>query len=71
MLLLIGWRGEIDDEGNQLKDEPQHVKQGQVTLSTLSTLGIPYDIIHEKSKDWKEKSIISLHWQKQKDDLLP
>ncbi len=55
MLLLIGWRGEIDDEGNQINDEPQHVKQGQVTLSTLKTLDVPYDIIHEKSKDWKEK----------------
>ena len=55
MLLLIGWRGEIDGDGNQLKDEPQHVKQGQITLKTLKTMGIPFEIIHQNSGDWKSK----------------
>ena len=39
-LIVIGWRGEPG-----LKDEPQHVRQGAVTLSQLEILGIPYEII--------------------------
>ncbi len=37
VLLLIGWRGEPG-----IKDEPQHLKQGLVTLPLLETLGIKY-----------------------------
>jgi phosphonopyruvate decarboxylase len=55
MVLLIGWRGEIADDGIQLKDEPQHVKQGQITLNTLETMGIPFEVIHGSSSDWKQK----------------
>lgn len=40
MLLLIGWRGEPGK-----KDEPQHVKQGRITISMLECLEIPYEII--------------------------
>ena len=42
MLLLIGWRGEPG-----VKDEPQHVKQGKVTLTLLETMEIEYDILAE------------------------
>jgi len=42
LLLLIGWRGEPGK-----KDEPQHVKQGEITESLLDILGIPYSIIPE------------------------
>ena len=56
MILLIGWRGEIADDGVQLKDEPQHIKQGQITLSTLETMGIPFDVIHGNSVDWKQQT---------------
>ena len=45
MVLIIGWRGEIMEDGEQLKDEPQHVKQGRVTSAQLDVLGIPYCII--------------------------
>jgi len=45
MLLLIGWRGEPG-----LHDEPQHVKQGKITLSLLDTLGVPYSVLPEDSK---------------------
>jgi phosphonopyruvate decarboxylase len=37
MLLMIGWRGEPG-----VKDEPQHIKQGEVTLKLLETMDIPY-----------------------------
>ena len=55
MILLIGWRGEIADDGVQLKDEPQHIKQGQITLRTLETMGIPFEVIHGGSSNWKQK----------------
>lgn len=45
MLLLVGWRGEIADNGEQIHDEPQHVKQGQMTLSQLDALGLPYQVM--------------------------
>lgn len=45
IVLLIGWRGE---EG--VPDEPQHVKQGQITRTMLETIGIPYKIL-EKEMD--------------------
>ena len=44
MLLVIGWRGEPG-----VKDEPQHVKQGQVTEKQLDVLDIPYVIIDSNS----------------------
>jgi phosphonopyruvate decarboxylase len=44
MLLLVGWRGEPET-----KDEPQHIKQGEITLKLFDTLGIPYKIL---SADW-------------------
>ena len=45
-LLVIGWRGEPG-----VKDEPQHVKQGMITLSQLEILGIPYMILSENTTD--------------------
>jgi len=45
MILLVGWRGEPG-----VHDEPQHVKQGKVTLSLFETLGIPTTVL---SDDWK------------------
>jgi len=43
MLLLIGWRGEPG-----VHDEPQHIKQGAVTLPLLEAMGIPYVILPDK-----------------------
>jgi phosphonopyruvate decarboxylase len=45
MVLMIGWRGEVLDDESQISDEPQHVKQGRITLSQLDTLGIPYTVL--------------------------
>lgn len=42
MLLVIGWRGE---EG--VPDEPQHKKQGLITIGLLETMGIPYLILSD------------------------
>src|SRR4028118_34015 len=39
-VFFIGWRGEPG-----VKDEPQHVKQGKVTLDMLTAMGIEYAIL--------------------------
>lgn len=48
LLMMIGWRGEPGT-----KDEPQHVKQGEVTISLLEALSIPYDILPSSLEDAK------------------
>lgn len=42
MVLLVGWRGEPG-----VHDEPQHVKQGEVTPALLEAMQIPYTILEE------------------------
>mgnify|MGYP001441614526 FL=1 len=39
-LLMIGWRGEPG-----VKDEPQHKKQGRITLDLLNTMEVPHEIL--------------------------
>ena len=46
LLLLIGWRGEPG-----IKDEPQHKKQGKITLGLLEAMDIPYEIIDADTDD--------------------
>ena len=43
-LFIIGWRGEPG-----IKDEPQHIFQGEITLSLLNLLEIEYSIIRENT----------------------
>lgn len=43
LLLIIGWRGEPG-----VHDEPQHVKQGEVTLPLLDAMQIPYVILPDE-----------------------
>lgn len=40
VLFIVGWRGEPGT-----KDEPQHVKQGKVTLAMLEAMGIAHQIL--------------------------
>ena len=42
MLLIIGYRGEPN-----IKDEPQHITQGELTLPLLKTLGIKYFVLSD------------------------
>ncbi len=44
MLLIIGWRGEPG-----IKDEPQHIKQGRITIEHLKILEIPHWILDSQS----------------------
>lgn len=41
-LLIIGWRGEPG-----VHDEPQHIKQGKLTLPLLETMGIRYEVLED------------------------
>lgn len=45
MVLLIGWRGELQADGSQLEDEPQHMTQGRITPRLLDLLDIPWEIV--------------------------
>lgn len=42
IILVIGWRGEPG-----VHDEPQHVKQGEVTLPLLEAMQIPYVVLSD------------------------
>ncbi|HCW54687.1 MAG TPA: phosphonopyruvate decarboxylase [Clostridium sp.] len=53
MLMVIGWRGEPGK-----KDEPQHKKQGLVTLDLLEVLGINYKVIDENTSEDEMKEYI-------------
>ena len=44
MLLIVGWRGEPG-----FKDEPQHIKQGGITLEQLNLLNVPTWILDADS----------------------
>ncbi len=58
ILLLIGWRGEPG-----VHDEPQHVKQGRITLDLLRTLEIPYEVLPdeiESAKSVLENAVLSM-----------
>jgi len=50
MLLVVGWRGEPG-----VKDEPQHAKQGEVTLSLFDAMQIPYTVIDEDETTAQEQ----------------
>jgi phosphonopyruvate decarboxylase len=53
LLLMIGWRGEPNVE-----DEPQHKKQGKVTIKLLETMEIPYTILSKNTDNEEVVSII-------------
>ena len=56
MILLIGLRGEPG-----VKDEPQHVKQGEITLNLLEVMDIKYNIIDRNTDNIGEvvKNIVN------------
>ena len=45
-LMIIGWRGEPG-----VHDEPQHVKQGEITLGQLELMGIPFQILGKETSE--------------------
>lgn len=55
MLLIIGWRGEPG-----VHDEPQHKKQGKVTLSLLETMGVPYAVLDANWEQQVQQAIATI-----------
>jgi phosphonopyruvate decarboxylase len=53
MLLLVGWRGQPG-----VKDEPQHAKQGIVTLQLFETMRIKYNILSENETEKTVKELV-------------
>ncbi len=49
MLVMVGWRGDPD-----VKDEPQHIKQGEVMERMLNACDLPTIIIHSETKNIEE-----------------
>jgi phosphonopyruvate decarboxylase len=47
-LMLIGWRGEPN-----VKDEPQHVKQGKITIPLLETLCVKNEILSQEQSNFE------------------
>ena len=54
LLLMIGWRGEPGK-----KDEPQHIRQGEVTQSLLNELEIPYEILDENLYEKQLEALVN------------
>lgn len=53
-LILIGWRGRPG-----IKDEPQHIKAGKITLRLLKTLDIPFCILPKSLPTLRNKLMIA------------
>ncbi len=53
MLLMIGWRGEPN-----VKDEPQHKKQGRITIELLESMGIKYQILSSNTSNAEAEKIV-------------
>jgi len=59
VIFVIGWRGEPG-----VKDEPQHVFQGEVTLSLLECLQIPYTIVSKDSDLQHDAEVFCRHLER-------
>lgn len=53
-VLLIGWRGEPNQP-----DEPQHKKQGRITLELLNAMEIPFNILDKNMSNSEITKIVS------------
>ena len=60
MLIVIGWRGEPG-----VKDEPQHMRQGELTAQLLNDLGVvTRSVTREDHADWREKVGFLIDWSR-------
>ena len=63
VLLLIGWRGEPG-----VHDEPQHVKQGQITLPLLDVMGIRHAVLSKDEHEAKAQLQEAVRSMKETDE---
>ena len=64
VLLLIGWRGKPG-----VHDEPQHVKQGKVTLPLLDTMGIHYQVLSQEESVAETQIAETVAYMKQTNEV--
>ena len=64
VLLLIGWRGKPG-----VHDEPQHVKQGKVTLPLLDTMGINYQVLSQEESVAETQIAEAVAYMKQTNEV--
>lgn len=60
VLLLIGWRG-----APSVKDEPQHITQGRLTIPLLQTLEIEHTVLDVDSKAAEDQICSAIQYMKQ------
>jgi phosphonopyruvate decarboxylase len=65
VLLLIGWRGKPG-----VHDEPQHVKQGKVTLPLLDTMGINYQVLSQEESVAETQIAEAVAYMKQTNEVF-
>lgn len=57
LLLLVGWRGEPG-----VKDEPQHIKQGKVTIPLFDSMRIKNQILSKDKSDFLQQLNVALEY---------
>lgn len=65
VIILIGWRGEPG-----IKDEPQHIKQGKVTVPLLEAMGIKYIILSKEEAVAKNQIIEAVEYIKETNEAF-
>ncbi len=58
ILFVIGWRGEPG-----VKDEPQHIFQGEITCELLEVLDIPYSVMDENTSQEQLVGMLEKAWK--------
>ena len=65
VLLVIGWRGEPN-----MHDEPQHIKQGKVTIPLLDCMGIRNEIIADNENDLQTQIANAVNYMKTTNEVF-
>ena len=65
VLLVIGWRGEPN-----VHDEPQHIKQGKVTITILDCMGIRNEIIADNENDLQTQIANAVNYMKTTNEVF-
>ena len=65
VLLVIGWRGEPN-----VHDEPQHIKQGKVTIPLLDCMGIRNEIIADNENNLQTQIANAVNYMKTTNEVF-
>lgn len=60
ILLIVGWRGEPN-----IHDEPQHVKQGKITIPLFDTMGIKNEILVTEEQEINTQIKRAVHYMQE------